>query len=148
MTSKGFGSRRQDPRNQKAPSKSASQRQAAAQQLDDYKKQGLPLFNVYVRLPEKPQNWIPVGEIAVKRSSQISQAIFANEAELLKGALRLYPKLSKVKDKLEYGYKLKDKLYEDEPIQVATRPQPTWRDKLALFLQTWRQRLASKSSQS
>ncbi|MEN9245387.1 MAG: DUF6523 family protein [Thermostichales cyanobacterium SRBZ-1_bins_19] len=89
---------------------------------------------------------MPVGEMAVKRSSQISQAIFANEAELLKGALRLYPKLSKIKDRLEYGYKLKDPLYEDEPIQVAVRPQPSWQERWRTRLAAWLQGLAGKPS--
>ncbi|GAB4218284.1 MAG: hypothetical protein OHK0012_26540 [Synechococcales cyanobacterium] len=147
MTRKGFGPPR-PPARKVSKSPAASKRQEAAKQLDDYKNQGLPLFTIYVRLPEKPDNWIPVGEIAVKRSSQITQALFANEADLLKGALRLHPKLSKVKDQLEYGYKLKGDLYADEPIQVATRPIPRWTDKLRANLLNWIQALQQRAKKN
>ncbi len=134
-TPKGFGS---SP-SPKQPTQGAVQRKVAAHQYDELKKQGFPEFNIFVRLPEKPDSWLPVGSLAVKRSSAINQAIFENQAELRKGAVRLFPRLGKRVGELEYGYRLKDKAYQDEPIQVAIPPQPgilqRWRDQAATFLQ-------------
>jgi len=64
----------------------------------------------------------------VERSNQISRAIFQQEAELLKGAVRLYPILRKYKDNLEYGYRLKE--FPDEEVTVAVLPEPTIGDKV------------------
>lgn len=134
-TPKGFG----PAPSPKKPTQGAVQRKAAAHQYDELKKQGFPEFNIFVRLPEKPESWLPVGSLAVKRSSAINQAIFENQAELQKGAVRLFPRLGKRVGDLEYGYRLKDKAYQDEPIQAAIPPQPgilrQWRAQAATFLQ-------------
>jgi hypothetical protein len=61
--------------------------------------------------------------MTVNRSSQINQAMFQQEEELLKGVFRLFPKLRKHQGELEYGHRLKE--FNDEPIVVATRPQAT-----------------------
>jgi hypothetical protein len=58
----------------------------------------------------------------VNRSNQINQAVFEQEQELLKGVFRLFPKLRKHQNNLEYGHRLKE--FKDEPIQVAVRPHP------------------------
>jgi hypothetical protein len=81
---------------------------------------GLPEYEVYIRVKDK-KPWFPVGAIAVKRSSQIHQAIYANQAELLQGAFRLFPVLRKNQTNLEYGYRLK--AFQDEPIQLAVEPK-------------------------
>lgn len=122
-TPKGFGKPSNPPK--KSPSPAAQKRKGAEKKYENLQTKGFPEFNIYVRLPDKPDNWLPVGSMAVKRSSQISQAIFQNETELLKGALRVFPKLSKRRDELEYGYRVKDKAFQDEPIQLAQRPQPS-----------------------
>jgi hypothetical protein len=106
----------------KAPNK----REAAASQYDQMKDKGLPEFNVFIRI--KGKEWVPAGSMAVERSSQISQAIFQQEAELLKGAIRLYPILRKFKDNLEYGYRLKE--FPDEEVTVAVLPDPTMGDRI------------------
>lgn len=101
-------------------SKGATKRVEAAKKLDKMRADGLPEFEVYIRIKNQ-KNWYPVGAIAVKRSSQINQAVYANQEELLKGAFRLFPILKKNQANLEYGYRLKE--YKDEPIQLAEPPK-------------------------
>jgi hypothetical protein len=103
-----------------AKPKKASKRQAAAQQYDEMKSKGLPEFNIYIRI--KGREWVPAGSLAVQRSSAINQALFQQEEELLKGALRMYPILKQYRDRLEYGYRLKE--FKDEEITLAVRPNP------------------------
>lgn len=116
-TSTGFGK----PKAPKKASKSAEKRAAASQQYDQMKADGLPEFNIFVRVRNQ-KNWFPVGSLTVNRSNQISRAIFDKEADLLQGAFRLFPTLRKNQHQLEYGYRLKE--FPDEPIQVAVKPEP------------------------
>jgi hypothetical protein len=125
-TQTGFG--KVQPK-QKAAQKSKAKRVAASRKYDEMKKSGVPEFNIYVRIKGQ-QQWLPAGSIAVNRSNQINQAVFEQEQELLKGVFRLFPKLRKHQNNLEYGHRLKE--FKDEPIQVAVRPQPT----TANFIQT------------
>jgi Family of unknown function (DUF6523) len=114
-TTKGFS------KDQSAPkvSKRAKVRAEAAKEYDKLKADGIPDFEVYIRVKDK-KPWFPVGSIAVKRSSQIHQAIYANQEELCQGAFRLFPILKKNQHQLEYGYRVKD--YKDEPIMLAVEP--------------------------
>ncbi len=116
-SSTGFG----QPKQSKTSSKNTEKRAQAAKQYDKMKADGLPEFTIFVRIQGK-NNWFPIGSLAVNRTSKINQAIFDQEAELLQGAFRLFPILRKHQSQLEYGYRLKQ--FSDEPIQVATRPQP------------------------
>jgi hypothetical protein len=102
--------------------KGTQKREAAAQQYDKLKSQGLPEFNIYIRIQGKP-NWFPVGSLSVNRTSKINQAIFEHEADLRQGAFRLFPTLRKHQQNLEYGYRLKE--FMDEAIQVAVPPKPS-----------------------
>jgi len=111
---------------QKKKKKAPNKHQIAANKYDEMKDKGLPEFNVFIRIKDK--EWIPAGSMAVQRSNQISQAIFQQEAELLKGAIRLYPVLRNFKDNLEYGYRLKQ--FPDEEITVAVLPEPTIGDRV------------------
>lgn len=111
---------------QKKKKKAPNKHQVAANKYDDMKDKGLPEFNVFIRI--KGKEWVPAGSMAVQRSNQISQAIFQQEAELLKGAIRLYPVLRNFKDNLEYGYRLKQ--FPDEEITVAVLPEPTIGDRV------------------
>ena len=111
---------------QKKKKKAPNKHQVAANKYDEMKGKGLPEFNVFIRIKEK--EWVPAGSMAVQRSNQISQAIFQQEAELLKGAIRLYPVLRNFKDNLEYGYRLKQ--FPDEEITVAVLPEPTIGDRV------------------
>jgi hypothetical protein len=118
-TNLGFG--KTQPQSQAKVSKRSQERAKAAQELDRMRSDGIPEFEVYIRIQGK-KGWYPVGAIAVKRSSQISEAIFGSQADLLQGAFRLYPVLRKHQQHLEYGYRLKE--FKDEPIQLAVPPQP------------------------
>lgn len=115
-TNLGFGK----PQPQPKVSKRSKETAKAAKQYDQMKVDGMPDYEIYIRIQGK-KNWYPVGAIAVKRSSQINQAIFNSQGDLLKGAFRLYPILRKHQNQLEYGYRLKE--FKDEPIQLAVRPQ-------------------------
>jgi Family of unknown function (DUF6523) len=117
-TSVGFG--KVEPPKPKAE-KNKAKRSAANQKYEEMKSSGLPEFNIYARIKGK-ENWIPAGSMAVDRSSKISLAIYQEEEELLKGILRLYPKLRQYQDQLEFGYRFKE--FNDEEIEVAVRPQP------------------------
>jgi hypothetical protein len=94
---------------QKKKKKAPNKHQVAANKYDEMKGKGLPEFNVFIRIKG-------------------SQAIFQQEAELLKGAIRLYPVLRNFKDNLEYGYRLKE--FPDEEITVAVLPEPTIGDRV------------------
>ncbi len=110
----------------KKKKKEPNKREAAASKYDEMKDKGLPEFNIFIRI--KGKEWVPAGSMAVERSNQISRAIFQQEAELLKGAVRLYPILRKFKDDLEYGYRLKE--FPDEEVTIAVLPAPTVGDKV------------------
>ncbi|MGB3299436.1 MAG: HHL1-like protein [Phormidesmis sp.] len=107
---------------QKTPKKPKSvrtkQREKASKQYDKMKTDGLPEYEVYVR-GEDTKQWYPIGAIAVRRSSQISRAIYHSEADLLQGAFRAFPVLKKYKDSLEYGYRLKGE--KDDDIEPAVK---------------------------
>jgi Family of unknown function (DUF6523) len=115
----GFGTPKKPAK--KTPSAGAKQRAAAAQEYDELKSSGLPEYTIFIRLADQKQ-WMPVGAIAVKRSTQIHAAIYANEEELLKGAFHRMPALKKNRANLsfEYGYRLKE--FKDDPIELAVRP--------------------------
>lgn len=108
----------------KQPSKSASKRAAASKQYDQMKTSGAPEFNIYIRIKDK-KNWYPVGSLAVNRTNQINQAIYQSEEDLRQGAFRLFPILKKNQANLEYGYRLKGTEFNDEPIELASPPQPS-----------------------
>lgn len=139
-SAQGFG----PPKPKKTVSKGAKQRKKAATKYENMRDEGLPEFNIYIRDRNKPNNWFPVGSVAVKRSAAIDAAIYQNEEELLKGALRLFPRLSKSRDSLDYGYRLKDELYADEPIKVAKPPVPKQAQNIAKAVGGWVQSLVGK----
>ena len=111
----GFGKTQPKPN----VSKQATVRTEAVKRYDSMKAEGIPDFEVYIRIQGK-KAWYPVGSIAVKRSDQINRAIFESQDHLLQGALRLFPILRKHQTQLDYGYRLK--AFQDEPIQVAIAP--------------------------
>jgi len=126
MMAKGFGAPKPAPKPKASKPKStgAVARDQASQDLEKLKAQGNPEYMVLIReVPEgaAPSNWYPVGGMAVPRSSSIdvalSLAIFQNEDDLLKGAFRNHPFLSKSTHKFEYGYRLKE--FPDDPVKVA-----------------------------
>lgn len=112
----GFGKTPPPPK----VSKRATERNEAVKQYDKMKSDGIPDFEVYIRIQGK-KAWYPVGSLAVKRSNQINRAIFESQDQLLQGAFRLFPVLRKNQNQLEYGYRLKE--FKDEPIQLAVPPE-------------------------
>lgn len=132
----GFGKTTQA----KQTTKAAEKRAKASKQYDKMKSDGLPEFNIFIRVKDK-KNWFPVGSLAVSRTEKIHQAIFDQEAELLQGAFRLFPILRKNQNQLEYGYRLKQ--YPDEPIQVAVRPQPGTGNVLQTAVEQVKERFSS-----
>jgi Family of unknown function (DUF6523) len=112
----GFGESKPQPK----VSKRAEKRAEASKQLDKMRADGLPEYEVYIRVEGK-KAWFPVGAIAVKRSTQINQAIWDSQQDLLQGAFRLFPVLKKNRNQLEFGYRLKE--YKDEPIQLVVEPK-------------------------
>lgn len=107
---------------QKTPKKPKSERtqkrEKASKQYDKMKTDGLPEYEVYVR-GEGTKQWYPIGAIAVRRSSQISRAIYHSEKDLLQGAFRAFPVLKKYRENLEYGYRLKGE--KDDDIEMAVK---------------------------
>lgn len=110
----GFG--KKTPK--KPKSERTKKREKASSQYDDMKTEGFPEYEVYMR-PTGGKQWFPVGAIAVRRSTQISRAIYHSEADLLQGAYRAFPVLKKNKGNLEYGYRLKGE--KDDDIEMATK---------------------------
>jgi hypothetical protein len=133
----GFG--KVQPQKQTAK-KNKVKRTAASQQFNEMKKSGLPEFNIYVRIKGQKQ-WLPAGSMTVNRSSLINDALFQEEEELLKGVFRLFPKLRKHQNELEYGYRLKE--FKDEPIALATRPQSTTGSAIQSAIANVKDRLSS-----
>ncbi len=117
-THPGFGK----VQTRKKSTKGAEKRALAAQQYEKMKTDGMPEFNIYIRIKDK-KNWYPVGSLAVSRSSQINKAIFDSAEDLRQGAFRLFPVLRKNQQNLEYGYRLKGADFADEPIELAVTPQ-------------------------
>ncbi|MBE9030958.1 hypothetical protein IQ266_14570 [filamentous cyanobacterium LEGE 11480] len=116
----GFGKPKQPA---KPPvSAGAKKRAAAANEYDEMKSSGMPEYDIYLRVTGQKQ-WMPVGKIAVKRSTQIHDAIYSNEEALLQGAYHRMPVLKKNRANLsfEYGYRLKG--FKDESIELAVRPE-------------------------
>jgi hypothetical protein len=130
-TSTGFG--KVTPPKPKAE-KNRAKRAVANQKYEEMKSSGLPEFNVYVRIKGKP-NWIPAGSMTVDRSDKIALAIYQQEEELVKGVLRLSPKMRQYQGQLEYGYRLKQ--FNDEAIAVAVPPQPTLGDAMQAKFKQW-----------
>lgn len=115
-TKSGFGK----PQPQPKVSKRSQERAKASKEYDKMKADGLPEYEIYIRIQDKKQ-WFPVGVVSVQRSSQINAAIFDSQEQLLQGAFRIFPILKKNQTQLEYGYRLKE--FKDEPIQVAVKPE-------------------------
>ncbi|MEL6351689.1 MAG: HHL1-like protein [Cyanobacteria bacterium J06627_28] len=111
----GFG--KKTPK--KPKSERTKKRETASKQYDKMKTDGLPEYEVYMRAVGSKQ-WFPVGAIAVRRSTQISRAIYHSEADLLQGAYRAFPVLKKNQGNLEYGYRLKGE--KDDDIELAKKP--------------------------
>ena len=126
--SKGFdknAAKKTETKKQK--SEGQLQRETMSTKYDEISKLGGQEYNVFVRqFGSSDQSWLPCGAIAVPRGGQVSDAIFANEVELQKAIVRIFPKLKGYEQEFEYGFNLK--VYPDDPIEVAAKrngPRPT-----------------------
>lgn len=68
------------------------------------------------------QSWLPCGSIAVPRNAQVSDALFANEANLKTSITRSYQRLKGFEEEFEFGFNLK--VYPDDPIDVCVKGTP------------------------
>jgi len=134
----GFG--KKTPK--KPKSERTAKREKASKQYDKMKTDGLPEYEVYMRSIGSAQ-WFPVGAIAVRRSSQISRAIYHSEADLLQGAYRAFPVLKKNKGNLEYGYRLKGE--KDDDIELAVKQRDRSERGLLGFVNGIKQLFGSKN---
>ncbi|PXF46621.1 hypothetical protein BWQ96_03610 [Gracilariopsis chorda] len=122
---KGFGAKPSNP--QRTPSAGEQRRKGAAARYDEMAAAGFPEYTVWMRLKEggvdddsEPMPWLPIGCISVPRSSQVADALFDAEEDLMQGAIRLYPNLTnEPRENIEFGYQLRD--FDDEDIRVAER---------------------------
>jgi hypothetical protein len=96
----GFG--KKTPK--KPKSQRTVQREKASKQYDKMKTDGLPEYEVYAR-GQGTKQWYPIGAIAVRRSNQISRAIYHSEADLLQGAFRAFSLLKKYRDSTDIDLK-------------------------------------------
>lgn len=125
---KGFGKQPPPP---PPPSEASKRRSAAADRYNEMAAAGMPEYTVWMRLKEggtseegEQMPWLPVGCISVPRSSQVADALFDVEEDLMQGAVRLYPKLrDEPRDNIQFGYQLRE--FDDEDIRVAERSPTT-----------------------
>ncbi|KAI0560297.1 hypothetical protein FGB62_117g19 [Gracilaria domingensis] len=80
---------------------------------------GLPEYTVWMRRKqggvegeEETMPWLPVGCISVPRSSEVADALFHAEADLVHVTILLYPKFTnEPKENIEFGYQIR--LFDD-----------------------------------
>merc|ERR1712086_198906 len=122
----GFGkaSPNQTPKSNKPKSAAAIEREKAGSTFDSMKKRGVPEYQMFLRVKgdTSDKNWIPVGSMAVPRTSDVqtavTRAIYESEEQLQSGAFRMYPKLKEY-DEFEYGFRLVE--FPDEEIRIARK---------------------------
>ncbi|CAN8064030.1 unnamed protein product [Agarophyton chilense] len=126
---KGFDASPSKP--QRTPSPGEQRRKSAASRYDEMAAAGMPEYTVWLRLKQggvaddnETMPWLPVGCISVPRSSQVADALFEAEDDLMQGAIRLYPNITnEPRENIEFGYQLRQ--FDDEEIKIATRQQYT-----------------------
>ena len=116
--SKGFG--KQTTPTKREVSEGAKKRAAESSKYDEISSTGGQEYSIFLRqFGSGDSSWLPCGAIAVPRGGQVSDAIFANEADLKKAIVRTYPKLKGSEDEFEFGFNLK--VYPDDPVEVAVK---------------------------
>lgn len=113
---KGFGD--EPPKREK--SEAQRKREAERNKYDEIAQKGGQEYCIFVRqFGSDDQQWLPCGSIAVPRSAQVSDAIFANEEALKVSIVRTFPKLRGYEAEFEYGFNLR--IYPDDPVEVARK---------------------------
>ena len=92
----------------KAPPPSAAE-VAASERFDAVVAKGGAVFEVFARAAG-PNQWFPVGPIAVERPRDVKKEIWKAEEPLRKAAFKMYPALAKPPafGRIEYGYRERD----------------------------------------
>ena len=82
---------------------------AAGERFDAVVAKGGAVFEVFVRAAG-PNQWFPVGPIAVERPRDVKKEIWNAEEPLRKAAFKMYPALAKPPafGRVEYGYRERD----------------------------------------
>ena len=79
---------------------------------DEIAAKGGQEYSIFVRqFGGEDKSWLPCGSVAVPRSAQVSDAIFANEDALKSSITRTFPKLKGFEAEFEYGYNLKVRVF-------------------------------------
>ena len=136
--SKGFGAPKQ------AKADEPEEKDAGTMTYEAQQKRGIPEYNIFLR-PKggEATDWVPVGSMTIPRDTKVGKAVYEVEDELLKGTLRIFPKLKAYyetrKDKgdcFEYGWCLKAfpdeeiRLVEKEAIQEETGFFKNWLNRI------------------
>jgi Family of unknown function (DUF6523) len=96
------------------------EREKMSSRYDSIAATGGQEYLIFVRqFGGEDKSWLPCGSIAVPRSAQVSDAIFANEEALKTSIVRTFPKLTGFEAEFEYGYNLK--IFPDDPVEVAMK---------------------------
>lgn len=118
---KGFGKDSGPVKREK--SEGQIRREEEAAKYDELAASGGQEYNIFVRqFGGEDQSWLPCGSIAVPRGAQVSDAIYANEANLKSAITRTYNKLQGFENEFEFGFNLK--IYPDDPVEVAVKNSP------------------------
>jgi hypothetical protein len=116
----GFGAKDDNVPSKPAKTEGAVKRDAERSKYDELAGSGGNEYTIFVRqFGSDDKGWLPCGAIAVPRDAQVSDAIFANTASMVKSIVRVYPKLKGSEDEFEFGFNLK--IYSDDPIEVAVK---------------------------
>eukprot|EP00560_Eucampia_antarctica_P008345 CAMPEP_0197826742 /NCGR_PEP_ID=MMETSP1437-20131217/3651_1 /TAXON_ID=49252 ORGANISM="Eucampia antarctica, Strain CCMP1452" /NCGR_SAMPLE_ID=MMETSP1437 /ASSEMBLY_ACC=CAM_ASM_001096 /LENGTH=147 /DNA_ID=CAMNT_0043427311 /DNA_START=173 /DNA_END=616 /DNA_ORIENTATION=- len=113
---KGFGEEK------KARDKSGGQvkRESESSKYDELVDGGGQQYSIFVRqFGGDDGSWFPCGAVAVPRGAQVSDALFANEANLKEAIVRTYPKLKGYEAEFEFGCNLK--IFPDDPVEVVMK---------------------------
>jgi len=107
----------------------------AEKKFDDIVAAGGAIFEVFIRA-KGPNQWFPVGPMAVKNPRSIKNEIWAAEEPLKKAGFRMYPKLLAfpASGKVEYGYRERDeaKKMTEEDIRAGAGTKNPFDDVILL----------------
>jgi len=135
--SKGFGKKALNTK-----SNIQTEQEKAAKEYEKLRDSGVPVYNIFTRTCGSKQ-WLPVGSMAIPRTSKPGDVIYNSEENLKRGAFELFPSLEKA-ECLEYGYNLK--IYPDEEIRLAEKSNVANSNILVEWLNSIMNPLDSSSS--
>mmetsp|Transcript_26762 Transcript_26762/g.32485 ORF Transcript_26762/g.32485 Transcript_26762/m.32485 type:complete len:240 (+) Transcript_26762:60-779(+) len=82
---------------------------AAELEYERLTKEGATVYAIFARA-RGPNQWFPVGPMAIPEGGDVETEIFKAEKDLVKAAVKMYPALTVQKNTigLEYGFRLRD----------------------------------------